>query len=531
MRQRRAARPALIATAVAVLGCSSPRPGGDAPGPAATDAGGTDIASMAGTGGTGGGDAGAVPEAGGGNTGGPQPSPPARVQLDVRLEGMGRGRVTSADGRLICPPSCTLELDGGVHLVLEARPDEGDAFAGWTGGCTGRSSCSLDLGQDTSVTARFERRAVPVWSTDVGVVGALALDGDAVIASTEINEYEMYEGQAAEPGQRDRVIARHDLATGQRRWSQRYRSVIASFWSIDMGGLLLTAGGQLLVTGTFTNMTSFGDQALRPVMDGEGYLLHVAPSTGAVMTAQRGIGGKGVAGAGTRVALASSSTLWRYAGPGTVAPAGAASSALHSIWAVAADALGGIYGGGSFVSRLSFGTRSLTSDLAEDQAFVVKIGADDQPAWAVALRSPGPSMVSELVLDPSGDVLAVGTFQRSLTAGSQTRMAAGGSDVFVARLAGTDGQLLWLRALGDGEDDFATSITVTSDGTVYAGGGGNAAPAPTRPRRGFLASLSASDGSLRWWLDTVHPSALLPLPGGDLLVGTWSGMQRLAVTP
>ena len=46
-----------------------------------------------------------------------------------------------------------------VYAFLKhvATPDEGATFAGWSGGCTGTSSCQVDLTADTLVGATFDK--------------------------------------------------------------------------------------------------------------------------------------------------------------------------------------------------------------------------------------------------------------------------------------------------------------------------------------------------------------------------------------
>jgi hypothetical protein len=46
----------------------------------------------------------------------------------------------------------------GTDITLTARPKRGHRFAGWSGDCTGRGRCVLDMTDDRTAHARFRRR-------------------------------------------------------------------------------------------------------------------------------------------------------------------------------------------------------------------------------------------------------------------------------------------------------------------------------------------------------------------------------------
>lgn len=67
------------------------------------------------------------------------------------------------------------------------------------------------------------------------------------------------------------------------------------------------------------------------------------------------------------------------------------------------------------------------------------------------------------------DLAIAGTLAGSGGFGSTTRTATGGTDVFVARIAGDDGSLAWSRLLGGANDDSPTAITVAGGGLRVGG--------------------------------------------------------------
>ena len=66
--------------------------------------------------------------------------------------------MTSDVPGIVCPGVCSLPWDADSLVQLGVQADPGYAFAGWEGACSGSSvPCSLALGSDTAVTARFGR--------------------------------------------------------------------------------------------------------------------------------------------------------------------------------------------------------------------------------------------------------------------------------------------------------------------------------------------------------------------------------------
>jgi hypothetical protein len=93
----------------------------------------------------------------------PPPASDARsglVNLTVTkpADATGKGRVSSRPGALDCGPTCDsaqASVAPGT-VVLEAMPQAGSYFQGWSGACTGAHRlCTLAIDGDTTTTARF----------------------------------------------------------------------------------------------------------------------------------------------------------------------------------------------------------------------------------------------------------------------------------------------------------------------------------------------------------------------------------------
>ena len=88
--------------------------------------------------------------------------PPATADLDVTNAGTGTGTVTSSPGGINCGVDCSHTYLEGTPVVLTADPEPGSTFAGWSGDCTGTSTCNVTMSTNRSVTATFDDIPDPV---------------------------------------------------------------------------------------------------------------------------------------------------------------------------------------------------------------------------------------------------------------------------------------------------------------------------------------------------------------------------------
>jgi hypothetical protein len=122
-----------------------------------------------------------------------------------------------------------------------------------------------------------------------------------------------------------------------------------------------------------------------------------------------------------------------------------------------------------------------------------KVGSDGAVIWT----KPYGSVVAT---DSDGDVIVSGTFSDTITLDGTTLAAAGGSDVFVARLD-TNGNVERAVTLGGATDESVQSIAVDSAGRVVVSGPGlgtialdaNDAPAWHVDFYGYVATDSNND--------------------------------------
>ena len=91
--------------------------------------------------------------------------------LTTSITGAGSGKVTSALAGINCAPDCSEVYPFGTVVVLTATPDANSTFAGWSGACTGTSTCTATMNADRVATATFTHNVaganvVFVTSTD-----------------------------------------------------------------------------------------------------------------------------------------------------------------------------------------------------------------------------------------------------------------------------------------------------------------------------------------------------------------------------
>ncbi len=75
--------------------------------------------------------------------------------LAVTKTGTGGGTVTSSPSGINCGSTCTANYANGTSVTLTAAAASGSLFAGWSGACTGTSTCALAMTAARNVTATF----------------------------------------------------------------------------------------------------------------------------------------------------------------------------------------------------------------------------------------------------------------------------------------------------------------------------------------------------------------------------------------
>jgi uncharacterized repeat protein (TIGR03803 family) len=78
-----------------------------------------------------------------------------QVSSTLTVTTSGNGAVTSTDGFIDCPGTCSHTYPPNTAVTLNATAASGWSFSGWTGACSGVAECSISMTGSLAVTAVF----------------------------------------------------------------------------------------------------------------------------------------------------------------------------------------------------------------------------------------------------------------------------------------------------------------------------------------------------------------------------------------
>ena len=97
--------------------------------------------------------------------------------VTLSKSGTGTGSVSSSPSGLSCPADCsgaTASCASTSAVTLTAQAANGSTFAGWSGACTGTSSCTIPAGtSNVNVTAIFDTENTVVLLREMNISGNL----------------------------------------------------------------------------------------------------------------------------------------------------------------------------------------------------------------------------------------------------------------------------------------------------------------------------------------------------------------------
>lgn len=208
-------------------------------------------------------------------------------------------------------------------------------------------------------------------------------------------------------------------------------------------------------------------------------------------------------------------------------------ASAQSATGVAVDAIGNVLVTGYFSGTIDIGGATLTSAGGQD-VFVAMFDSNGNHVWSKCFGNSSNQAGAGVAVDPSGNVLLVGTFSGSIDFGGGNLTSAGSTDVFIARLD-ANGFHSWSKLFGDASAQTGVAVAVDGDGNVFAtgafsgtvdfGGGGLTSAGSTDA---FLVKLSA-EGNYVWskrFGDASGQTGLalaVDASGGPILAGSFSG--------
>ncbi|MBK1693639.1 hypothetical protein CKO09_02635 [Chromatium weissei] len=90
--------------------------------------------------------------------------------LNITKKGTGTGIITSTDSKIDCGTDCNENYTTIKSVILKAVADVGSTFTGWSGACTGSSTCTISMNATQNVTATFTATAVDLAITNMVIM-------------------------------------------------------------------------------------------------------------------------------------------------------------------------------------------------------------------------------------------------------------------------------------------------------------------------------------------------------------------------
>ncbi|MBX7106704.1 MAG: hypothetical protein K1X57_21695, partial [Gemmataceae bacterium] len=185
---------------------------------------------------------------------------------------------------------------------------------------------------------------------------------------------------------------------------------------------------------------------------------------------------------------------------------------------VAVDAQGNVLVAGAWFGTMSFGGNVLAPNPGP-AIFAAKFDSDGNHKWSKMFNASFDTIVSSAAADPStGDLLVAGSY--SAYSELLNKSATTGQDMFVGRLSGGDGHVLWAKGFADGGtasdgDDIVDDVAVLGNGDIaiagrYTGSVSLGAQTSLGPQNNvpfFWAKLNPQ-GDAVWAVDTMTDDAV-----------------------
>ena len=238
-------------------------------------------------------------------------------------------------------------------------------------------------------------------------------------------------GALTNAGGEDIFLAKY-ATSGAHTWSKRFGGATND----RLTGLGLDSSGNVIAVGHFTSTTDFGGGALAPV-GGVDIFVAKFDSTGTYLWAKR-----------------FGSTGDEYA------------------YSVAVDSTGNVFLTGLFQGTFNFGGTNLVSTSGGIDTYVAKLsGVDGSHIWSENFPINSSNDIGNgIAVDPSGNPIFTGSFLGAINFGGGVLSSAGSEDVFLVKLAGSNGAHTWSKSFGSTGIDIAYGVTVDASSNVVAVG-------------------------------------------------------------
>ena len=188
--------------------------------------------------------------------------------------------------------------------------------------------------------------------------------------------------------------------------------------------------------------------------------------------------------------------------------------------AIAVDQVGDIVVAGYFSGETDFGGTIINVSNAE--VFIAKLdGANGALKWVVSGGGIGPQEVTDVVVDPSGNIMVSGLTQNNIRFGTQTYNTVGTTDSFILKLSST-GAFTSLAGYGIANNAVSlTNLAMDGNGDLYAGGSYEG----TMAKNGWSITANKGGADLFFIKEGSTPSNQWAATGGSNSADSVQGMD------
>ena len=290
--------------------------------------------------------------------------------------------------------------------------------------------------------------------------------GNVIIAGSFTGTVNFGNGSVTSSGSNDIYVAAYSLS-GTYQWAKRF----GNGWPSYAYSVAVDSNSNVFVTGAFQGTVDFGNGFILTSAGLSDIFIAKLSSSGATSWAKR---------------VGSSSDDYGYG--------------------IAVDGTGDVLCTGFFQGTVDFGNGIPLTSTGMD-TFVAKFsGNDGSYRWAVNYLSNSTDIGYGIATDTNGDVFVTGAFMNLIRFGSSTLSSAGGYDIFLLKLTGTNGTFIWAKRFGGTSHDLGYSIAVQSSGDVVITGsfagtvdfGGGSITCANSNGEVFLAKYTGLNGSHLW---------------------------------
>ena len=140
---------------------------------------------------------------------------------------------------------------------------------------------------------------------------------------------------------------------------------------------------------------------------------------------------------------------------------------------VAVDHEGNVVIAGRFSGDFAFcdtRDRKNMEKAGSENIFIAKFSPDGEPQWARCFGGPGRDRAMGLAVDKEGNVIVVGDFEEEVKFDEHELKSMGGPDLFLVKLDGETGDVLWVRGFAGSFMQYAGVAVDGSLNIVITGG-------------------------------------------------------------